>query len=260
MRWLRHQLELFFTALGFFTRIPVPHWVPWSMARLNQSTCYFALIGWVVGAVGALSYLVAAWLLPVSVAVVLSMLLTIYLTGAFHEDGLADSCDGLGGGQDRAHALQIMKDSRIGTYGTVALVLALLLKALMLIALAEYDHWLPALALLVAHPLSRLAASTLIYRLDYVREDPQAKAKPVAEQLSTRGLLIAAVSGLLPLALLPLASALAVLLMTLLLTAYAGYVLHRRLGGYTGDCLGATQQVTELGCYLALLVAVKLSI
>ena len=134
---MRYQLELFFTALGFFTRIPVPAWVPWSAERMNHAARYFALVGWVVGAVGALGYLALAWLLPPAVAVILSMALTIRLTGAFHEDGLADSCDGLGGGWDKAQVLAIMKDSRIGSYGSIGIVLMLLAKTAALIELAR---------------------------------------------------------------------------------------------------------------------------
>ena len=159
---MRDQLELFFTALGFFTRLPVPAWVPWSSERMHHAARYFALVGWVVGGAGALGYLALAWLLPPAVAVVLSMALTIRLTGAFHEDGLADTCDGLGGGLDRDRALAIMKDSRIGSYGAIGLVLALLLKALALVNLGVDADMPVILALLAAHPLSRLAPVTLM--------------------------------------------------------------------------------------------------
>ena len=95
---MRYQLELFFTALGFFTRLPIPAWVPWSPARLEDAGRYLPLVGWVVGVIAALSYLGLALVLPSSLAVVLSMAVTVRVTGAFHEDGFGDSCDGLGGG------------------------------------------------------------------------------------------------------------------------------------------------------------------
>src|SRR5690606_8920596 len=133
---MRYQLELFFAALGFFTRIPVPAWVPWSPERLNHAARYFPLVGWVVGGVGAGAFLAFALVLPASLAVILSMAVTIRLTGAFHEDGWADTCDGLGGGWDKAQVLTIMKDSRIGSYGTVGVVLMLLAKAAALVELA----------------------------------------------------------------------------------------------------------------------------
>lgn len=252
---MRYQLELFFTALGFFTRLPVPAWVPWSPERLNHAARYFPLVGWVVGAIGALSYLALALLLPPALAVILSMAVTIRATGAFHEDGWADSCDGLGGGWSRAQVLTIMKDSRIGSYGTVGMVLMLAAKVVALIELGAHGEPAVAVALLVAHPLSRLASTSLIHLLPYVRDDESSKSKPLARRLSAPELAIAGAFGLLPLALLAPLEALCATGATIAVTAWAARVFLRRLGGYTGDLLGATQQVTELACYLGILVA-----
>ena len=249
---MRYQLELFFTAMGFFTRIPVPAWVPWSIERLNQSARYFPLVGWVVGLAGAGSLLLFARVLPVGIAVLLSMAVTIRLTGAFHEDGWADTCDGFGGGWDASQTLTIMKDSRIGTYGTIGLVLMLLAKAAALASLAANSVWLAAVALLVAHPLSRLASTSLIHTMEYVREDELSKAKPLARKLGRDELAIAGLCGLLPLVLLAPARALFVCLLVMLATLLAARAFRRKLGGYTGDCLGAAQQVAELAVYLAL--------
>ena len=275
---MRYQLELFFTALGFFTRIPVPAWVPWSAERMNHAARYFALVGWVVGAAGALGYLALASLLPPGVAVILSMALTIRLTGAFHEDGFADSCDGLGGGWDKAQVLAIMKDSRIGSYGTIGMVLMLLAKAAALVELADPAALAPlagsaasvppadtvppgvgvALALLVAHPLSRLAATVVMHRLPYVRADDSAKSAAVARPLAPAELALAATCGLLPLLLLPPAGAFCALLAAMVATTWTARLFLRRLGGYTGDLLGATQQASELSIYLGLLVVAPL--
>jgi adenosylcobinamide-GDP ribazoletransferase len=252
---MRYQLELFFTALGFFTRLPVPAWVPWSPERLNHAARYFPLVGWVVGAFGAMAYLAFALVLPPTLAVILSMAVTIRATGAFHEDGWADTCDGLGGGWDKAQALTIMKDSRIGSYGTVGMVLMLLAKAAALIELGADDDLSVASALLVAHPLSRLASTSLIHLLPYVREDETAKSKPLAHRLSGVELAIATAFGLLPLALVAPPEALGASLAAVAVTAWAARVFIRRLGGYTGDLLGATQQLSELACYLGILAA-----
>ncbi|MCB1886517.1 MAG: adenosylcobinamide-GDP ribazoletransferase [Rhodocyclaceae bacterium] len=252
---MRHQLELFLTALAFFTRLPVPAWLPWSPERLNHAARYFPWVGWIVG--GACAGLL--WLLllalPPSVAVVLSMAAGLRLTGAFHEDGFADACDGLGGGWDRSQVLTIMKDSRIGSYGAAGLILMLLAKAAALTELATLSPAYAVLALCVAHPLSRLASTSLIHRLTYVRDDLDAKAKPLARSLSGRELLIASAGGGLPLLLVPPVAAGLALLLVAIVTAWFARLLVRRLGGYTGDCLGATQQLTELACYVALLAA-----
>lgn len=251
---MRYQLELFFTAMGFFTRIPVPGWVPWSMERLNHSARYFPLVGWLVGLAGAGSLVLFTLVLPTVIAVLLSIAVTIRLTGAFHEDGWADTCDGFGGGWDKSQTLTIMKDSRNGTYGTVGLVLMLLTKAAALATLAEGSVWVAAVALFVAHPLSRLASTSLIHTMEYVREDELSKAKPLARKLGSHELAIAAFFGLLPLVLLTPARALLVCLLVALATLLAARAFRRKLGGYTGDCLGAAQQVTELACYLALVM------
>lgn len=266
---MRYQLELFFTALGFFTRFPVPAWVPWSPERLNNAARYLPLVGWVVGAIGALSYLGFALFLPPALAVVLSMAVTIRATGAFHEDGFADTCDGLGGGWDKAQVLAIMKDSRIGSYGTIGMVLMLLAKAAALVELSRIApqgltgewwevSWLPgvatvAVALLVAHPLSRLAATSLIHLLPYARDDESAKSRPLAKRLSPTELVIAGSCGLLPLALLAPLEILGVLLAVISTTVWTARMFTRRLGGYTGDLLGATQQLSELAFYIGIL-------
>lgn len=252
---MRHQLELFFTALGFFTRVPVPAWVPWSPERLNHAARYFPLVGWVVGAAAAGALYLAALMLPIPVAVLLSIALSLRLTGAFHEDGWADTCDGLGGGWDKLQVLTIMKDSRIGTYGAAGLMLMLATKAAALIELAAHSPGLAAIALGVAHPLSRLASTSLIHTLAYVREDELSKAKPLARALSRRELVIACGCGLAPLILLPAGAAVLALALVAIVTLRARQVFQRRLGGYTGDCLGATQQATELACYIGILAA-----
>jgi adenosylcobinamide-GDP ribazoletransferase len=252
---MRYQLELFFTALGFFTRLPVPAWVPWSPERLNHAARYFPLVGWVVGGIGAASWLAFVQILPPALAVLLSMAVTIRATGAFHEDGWADACDGLGGGWDKQQVLTIMKDSRIGSYGTVGLVLMLLAKAAALVELATAGDQAVAFALLAAHPLSRLASTSLIHTLEYVREDESAKAKPLARRLSATELAIATVFGALPVVLLAPREAAAALAAAVAVTLWAARYLVRRLGGYTGDCLGAVQQATELAAYLGILAA-----
>lgn len=252
---MRYQLELFFTALGFFTRLPVPAWVPWSPERLNHAARYFPLVGWVVGGIGAASYLAFAQMLPPTLAVLLSMAVTIRATGAFHEDGWADACDGLGGGWDKLQVLTIMKDSRIGSYGTIGLVLMLLAKAAALVELAAGGHRAIAIALLVAHPLSRLASTSLIHTLQYVREDASAKSKPLARRMSNPELAVATGFGCAPLALLAPAEAALALAATVGVSLWGARIFVRRLGGYTGDCLGAVQQATELAAYLGILAA-----
>jgi adenosylcobinamide-GDP ribazoletransferase len=249
---IRHELRLIGVALQFLTRVPVP--LPgFDPLWLNQSARHFPLVGAFVGALGALVLWMAGLLFPHAVAVGLSMVATVLLTGTFHEDGLADTCDALGGAVSRERALEIMKDSRIGTYGAVGVLLVLGLKVATLAALPL--AWAMA-ALVLAHTVSRAAAVALIRFLPYAGDVSQAKAKPLAESISTAGLLVALGWS---------AAAGAVLIvwqpawwpMVLTSAALAGLVacvcarwFRRRLGGITGDALGATQQLTELGMLL----------
>lgn len=252
---MRRQLELLFTALGYFTRLPVPAWAAWSPERLAACVRYFPLVGWAVGGAAAAGYALFALLLPKTVAVILALALAVRLTGALHEDGWMDACDGLGGGWDKAQVLAIMKDSRIGGYGAAGIALLLLAKAAALVEIAAAGSAAVATALLAAHPLSRLAATLILHRLPYARADDSSKARPLAQPLDGPGLAIATACGLAPLMLLtPLQAALA-LAAGIAVTAAAARLFLRRLGGYTGDLLGATQQAAELATYLAILAA-----
>ena len=254
--FIKRELEYFFAALRFFTRLPVPAWVGHSQDQLDHAARYFPLVGVIVGAIGAGVTEAAALALPVSIAVLLGMAATILATGAFHEDGFSDSCDGFGGGWETSQVLTIMKDSRVGSYGAIGVALLLLTK---FNALAELDAALTpsvfVLALIAGHSLSRFAATTLIYALDYVRDDPTAKSKPLATRMGRGELAVAAVFGLAPCVLLPPLQVLIALASVMLTTWFAARYFVKRIGGYTGDCLGATQQVAELAFYLGLLCA-----
>ena len=253
------QVHLFALALQFLTRVPVPASVAWSEAAMHASARYFPAVGMIIGLWGALVWWGAQWLWPAPIAVGLSMAATVWLTGAFHEDGWADTCDGLGGAVSKDKALAIMKDSRLGTYGVTGLAFMLLLKAACLCALPAAA--LPAV-LIWTHALSRLAPLALMRTLRYAGDADHAKAKPMAQQLSGASLAIAVGSvallafgvGLMGGGLgMPLAWMGWSLLGTVGATAVMGRILHRRLGGYTGDGLGASQQLAELCSLLALL-------
>lgn len=248
------QVRLFFIALQFFTRLPIPRWVGFEPHWLHHASRYFPLVGLVVGAIAAAVYWSAAQVLPPAVAVLLSTAAGIYLTGAFHEDGFADTCDGLGGGMTRERALEIMKDSRIGAYGAIGIILLLAVKCA---ALAHLPILATVAALCVAHPLSRLMAASLIWRMDYARAE--GKAKPLAQQMTSAefaiataccvpAVLAATAWGWLDWRGIALGAAAMVLV-----TRWFARKLDRRLGGFTGDCLGAVQQLTEAAFYVCVL-------
>ena len=253
------ELRLFLTAVQFFTRIPVPGWVGHSSLQLNQATRYFPMVGIIVGALSASALLIFSLVLPLSVAVVISMIAGILITGAFHEDGLSDFADGMGGGHTREKALEIMKDSRVGAYGAIALVMALLLKYQSLFSLCgTHTQIFVAAALIAAHTASRLMATSLMLTQRYIRDDDSARVKPAAQKISPASFVIALITGIVSLLILYALGAQPVLIMTatalaLLMRIYLAQRLQKRLGGYTGDCLGAVQQLTEIAFYLGLL-------
>ena len=253
------EIRLLLTAVQYFTRIPMPRWVGHEGAQLSGTTRYFPAIGVAVGAVAAAVFWAASMVFPPVVAVILSLIATALLTGALHEDGLADTLDGLGGGHTRERALEIMKDPRIGAFGALGLMLLLALKIATLSALPL--TWV-VMALIAGHALSRWCAVLLIWRLPYARADSSTRARPVVEGVGRADIVVATVFGLAPLAvfgLAPLAgygaTALLGALAAVLVTALLGAWYTRRLGGYTGDTLGATQQITEVVFYLAMLAA-----
>jgi adenosylcobinamide-GDP ribazoletransferase len=258
MKLLLHELRLFFIALQFLTRVPVPRWVGFEPAWLHASARHFPAVGACVGALAAAVLWAAAQAWPAAVAVGLSMLASVWLTGAFHEDGLADTADALGGAVSRERALEIMKDSRIGSYGAVALILVLGLKAAVLLALAQRELALVLLALPLAHGVSRVVPVCLLRLLPYAGDLDHAKAKPMAQQVSRASLWVAlgwcALLGIAAAALGANSQALVtVMLATAAVVVLTARWLMRRLGGYTGDTLGAAQQGSELVILLALL-------
>ena len=264
-----NTLRHFLLALQFFTRIPVTgrlaRWVGFSPALQRASMGHFPGIGLLLGATAAAVFALVAWLLGggsggMLVAAILSTGATVWLTGVLHEDGLADVADGLAGGHNPAHALAIMKDSRIGAAGAVALLLALQAKVALLGLLGTQSLAAALVALVGAHGLSRVGPVLLTHRLPYVSASDTAKSQGIAGARSRHTLWVAlawgAVSalgvawygGLVFLALACLAAALAWLALW--------HLFARRLQGYTGDCLGATQQVCEIAFYLGAAVAV----
>ena len=249
---LRREWQIFLLALGFLSRLPVPPDPDFSQDKLDGAARYFPAVGLLLGAITALSLIVFDSLFNnLPLAVLLSMATGLLLSGAFHEDGLADSADGFGGGWQREDVLRIMKDSRIGSYGTVALVMVLAIKA---VALSSFPGaGSAALALLLAQPLSRWLAVSYLVDLHYV--SGEGKSKPLATALPQRHWWLAGLPVLLPGLLISVDHWLLVILCLLAFRyAFAGY-LRRRLGGYSGDALGAAQQLSELLIYLTLLTA-----
>ncbi len=238
-------MKLLLTAVQFYSRIPVPRWVGHSDAQLAAATPYFPVVGMLIGLVTGLVFEFARMAFGPPIASVLALAIGLLLTGGFHEDGFADVCDGFGGGYSKARVLEIMQDSRVGAFAAMGISLLLLLQA---VCMAEAAPRFGAglLELVAAHAASRALALCVAWRLPYVRLG-ESKAKPVVSGLRAVPVAAALLLGLLPLVVygwlyVPTQPLLALALAALgVLVCAARFV--KKLGGYTGDCLGAAQQV-----------------
>ncbi|MEM9991084.1 MAG: adenosylcobinamide-GDP ribazoletransferase [Bacteroidota bacterium] len=253
---MKEQIKIFFTALMFYTRIPCPKDIDHSPAYINKATRYFPLIGWIVGGISFVTYVLGAYLWDNSLAVVFALLAGVLTTGAFHEDGLADVFDGFGGGWTKTKILDIMKDSRLGTYGVIALIFLFLCKFLaldsLLTGIEPTDYGLLFLVFVTYHALARWTAINIVFTSHYSREDATSKAKPIAKTHGKAEIIGAYLCGLFPLLALcwwhPLCAA--VLVPLFFLYFFSKRYFERWIDGYTGDCLGAVEQLAEGVCLL----------
>ena len=248
---MKKEIQIFFAALMFYTRISGPRWISNSEEYLNKSVKYLPLTGWLIGGFSALVFYVCIYILPTSVSIVLSMIASILLTGAFHEDGLADSCDAFGGGYTKDKKLEIMKDSRIGTYGTIGLIMTLGFK---FILLSEIYVYIVPFTIIAAHSLSRFAAITIMNTHEYARKEEESKVIPFIKKMTISELITAGIFGILPLALFQNYLYLLLIIPVFVTRWLLGVYFNKQIGGYTGDCLGATQQICEIVFYLSFLI------
>lgn len=245
---MRHEFHLFLCALQFLTRLPVPHLPDFETAWITRGAKYFPLIGQLVGGISAGVLLLATYFWSGMLPALLAVAAGVLVTGAFHEDGLADTADGLGGGKDRAQRLGIMKDSRIGTYGTLALVFCLAIKVA---ALAALDVQVAIIVLIASHGVGRAAAVVTMCFLSYVGDAATTKMKPAPIGVTKAECLLALVLSLWPLLLSPANQALSSLAVGCLFAGLLALASRRLIGGYTGDVLGAVEEVFVIGFLLA---------
>jgi adenosylcobinamide-GDP ribazoletransferase len=282
---MKREVKIFFTAIMFLTRLPVPRNIDHSPEYLREAPRYFPVVGWIVGALSSVAFWVFSRFISVDIGIAASMIAGMLATGCFHEDGFADVCDGMGGGWTKEKILLIMKDSRIGAYGAIGLISILTTKFLLLRELSGASttpYFIPTIV--VAHSVSRLMPVLVMKTGVYAADPDQSKVRPLAgPSLSGTSLIIAIVLGMAPFALgfarfesapgsfpivthpaflpivthpafLPIGIVPAYFLIVVVPALAVTYGMYRWffkwIGGYTGDCLGAIQQVTEITVYL----------
>lgn len=245
---MARQFQLFLCAVQFLTRLPTPALKNFEPDWITRSAKYFPLVGVIVGCISAATFWLAAQIWTGALPAIAAIAIGVLVTGAFHEDGLADTADGLGGGRDVAHRLEIMKDSRIGTYGALALVICLALKTA---ALTTLQVQAAMMSLIAAHGGGRAIAVLAMHLLPYAGDPNVAKSKPVPDGVTGAECLLALVLGLWPLFFMPHVQALLGLAGGCLFAGMIVLLARRLIRGYTGDVLGATEQLFEVGFLLA---------
>ena len=246
------MIRRFLIAVQFLTRLPVPQSINSSETDIGKAAAFFPLVGVIVGGGAALVFATLQRILPLPASVLCAIIFAAFLTNGFHEDGLADSFDGFGGGWTKDRVLEIMRDSRIGTYGTLALIFVSLSKLTFLLSLPPGQLWR---WLIVAHTAARWTILPLCAWLPYARVEGQGKL--VAKQVGALEVVTATIILLLVLILVSWQGALAALLVTTLVTLLSGLYYRARLQGITGDCLGATNQFTEVALYATSVILLR---
>ena len=281
MSLLRLEIKALLAALGYFTRLPVFKYFQLDGALPARALRYFPWTGLLTGLAGAAVFYFSQRLLPLSVAVALGLIVCVLFTGALHEDGFMDVCDGFGGGWERERILSIMKDSRVGAFGVLGVVLLLGLKYFLFFEVASLDvpvnrftgqhqfyrplsyynaffiapgHLIFIVNLLAGHGLSRLAALIVAFRLPYAREGKDSKTGDAPYGAGIGALLFGGVGAVLPLFLFQNVFVIFLLMPPVLLAIYLSRYFRIWIGGYTGDCLGATQQIAEVVYFMGFLI------
>lgn len=256
---IARELDRLACAAQFLTRLPLPGPRAWNDELLARSARYFPLVGLLVGGLVAAVFLIARQVWPTGVLpALLAVGAGVLVTGGFHEDGLADTADGLGGGQSPEQRLTIMKDSRLGTYGALALGLVLAAKVAALGELAA--GWTAAGAVLAAHGLGRAAAVAAMCVMPYAADPAASKLKPVARDVRGYEVAIAFAIGAAPLVLLPIGTAIIGVLLGAIAGLWPALAARRLIAGYTGDVLGAIEQAFETAFLLGVVAAAGLAL
>jgi len=238
-------------AFIFFTRLPF-----WRLAEVpseyfKRVVPYWPLTGWFTAGCSVIILLLAALILPTNIALLLAILSRLLITGCLHEDGLADFLDGFGGGTNRERILIIMKDSHIGTYGVIGLILYFLLYYFLLESLPlEYI----TCAILAGDPFSKMVSGMIINRLPYTRPEEESKAKNIYSAMNKKEYLYTFLFGLIPLLWLPDIRFIGVILFPVICWFILTSLMKKKIGGYTGDCCGATFLLCELAFYLGFVI------
>jgi adenosylcobinamide-GDP ribazoletransferase len=244
---IKKELQILGSSILYFSRLPVPIKIPYNKEHQQKSLTWLPLVGLIVGGTGALVFYSFSFFLPQAISVILAFSAMVLTTGAFHEDGFADVCDAFGGGYSKDQRLTIMKDSRIGAYAAIGLILLFLLKIL---ALAEINSEFLSLVIISSQAMSRWPLLIITKLWKYARQSSDSKSVDTSKQLSIIRILFALVLSSIPLFLFQNWIVFLSIPLLVIVSLLFGSWFNKKIDGYTGDCLGAVQQVNELVFYI----------
>lgn len=242
------MIPVFFSAIKYFTRIPIPDkWCKYSPEVMQKITVFLPLIGVIVGLFTYAVFYLLIQLFNPNISSVLTIMATILITGAFHHDGLADVADGFGGGWNKEQVLRIMKDSSTGAYGAIAVCLSILLLYTLILSFPIDKLFL---AIVFSAVISRSFSTTTVFFGDYARSDDSSRASEIAKKMS----FVEFCLSLTPVFILVFINwrVMIAIIASFIVWLFMFLYFKKRIGGYTGDCLGAIQQITELVSLLTL--------
>ena len=247
-----HWYDLLWASLIFFTRLPFWRIYQPPKEAYQGVVEFWPLTGWLTAGVMAGVLYASSLVFSYEIAIVLAIVSRLFMTGALHEDGLADFFDGFGGGRDRQRILDIMKDSHIGTYGVLALIVYMLTLWFTLHSLTPIDA---TLTILAVDPFAKMLSGQVIQMMPYARTEETAKNKTVYRKFPVAASIGLALQGLLPMGfylwwMQERVGWLLLILIPVLVMSFMSFFIWRRLRGYTGDCCGALFLLTELSAYL----------
>ncbi|PWK16640.1 cobalamin-5'-phosphate synthase [Arcicella aurantiaca] len=251
-QWAFFQCEIFLNAIKHYTRIPIPKWVILTDKVGRKVNIFLPIIGWIIGGVSAVTFYVSTHIFNTEIAILLSIVVAALTTGLIHENGLAHTCDALGEGKTERNMIEIMKDFRLGTFGTMGLILLLVIK---FFSLEILDNQTFIWTIFIAHSLSRFVPISLNFTLNYIEEDAP-KNYLTNIKIHQNDLLTAYIFAIFPLFLYAITTKNFFLFLVfpplILLHLYFGYYFKKKFGGYTNECFGATQQIAEVIIYLVI--------
>ncbi len=251
-QWLLLQCQFFLNALKYYTCIPVPVWLNFNEKIVRKSTIFLPVIGWIVGGIVACTFYISSQAFNPEIAILLSFVVSALTTGLIHEKGFAHACEGLGEGKSKENVIEIMQEAKLGTFGTMGLILLMSIK---FFSLEILDNQTLIWTIIIAHSLSRFVALSLNLSLDYIEEDAQ-KNDTVNVKIHQNDLLTAYIFAISPLFLYAMITKNFFLFLVfpplILLHLYLAYYFKKRLGGYSNECFGATQQISEVIIYLVI--------